>query len=53
MPRQLASNGLATIYSDESDDQHVYVMSAVSIPTLSPNEGNLEIAWDHYFDQTK
>lgn len=54
--RSLGPSGLCTFYADESDDQFIYTIACIAIPTLerpSLMSRNLAIAWDRYLQGAK
>ncbi|SRR5579883_284963 len=48
--RLLGPQGLDTFYADESDDKHIFVLSAICIPTLQPTANGIVVAWDSYYE---
>lgn len=46
----LKSGGIDIFYIDESHDQEDYILSAVAVPFLRPDNGSWHIVWPNYFD---
>jgi hypothetical protein len=46
---RLAPDGIDVFYIDESGDRDVFVMTAVAIPFLRPDNGGWSLVWEEHF----
>lgn len=49
----LRPGGLDVFYIDESNDSHLYVVTAIAIPFLRPNNGNWHLVWPDALEGAK
>jgi len=52
-PMQMLPGGIDVFYIDESHDENIYVVTALTIPLLRPDSQGMRIAWQDSFDATK
>src|ERR1700681_1395256 len=50
---RLRSGGIDIFYIDESNDSHIYVVTAVAVPFLRETAGIWNIVWPEYLDAAK
>jgi Protein of unknown function (DUF3800) len=50
---QMLPGGIDVFYIDESHDQNLYVVTALAIPLLRPEQQGWRISWRDFFEATK